>query len=327
MSRRTIFRDLETIEAAGLPVEYDATRQGYCLAAGGPGPPPAAGGARGARAGGPGQRRGRPRRLRPGRAGAGGAAQARSRGCPEESRRRAEAVDLATRPESPAPPARSRRRLVHERLLEALAPRGPRPAGRPRARPGPRDDAAGPVPDVPGERGLVGGRAVVAPSAGPAVPAGVGRVGRADRRAGGGPAAVPGRPLARPDVVGRAGAGPVRGPPPVRRRGGPGDPRRPLARLAAGRDPARRPGRPPAQLDRPEDLAPWVLGQGEHVEVLAPARLRRAVRRLAGGSLAGTPGRRRVGRVDERIRGAGWLTPPDRALEYDLRPDARLTGV
>jgi predicted DNA-binding transcriptional regulator YafY len=31
VSRRTIFRDLEAIEAAGLPVEYDAARQGYRL--------------------------------------------------------------------------------------------------------------------------------------------------------------------------------------------------------------------------------------------------------------------------------------------------------
>jgi predicted DNA-binding transcriptional regulator YafY len=32
VSRRTIFRDLEAIESAGLPVEYDAARQGYRLA-------------------------------------------------------------------------------------------------------------------------------------------------------------------------------------------------------------------------------------------------------------------------------------------------------
>ena len=32
VSRRTIFRDLETIEAAGLAIQYDATRQGYRLA-------------------------------------------------------------------------------------------------------------------------------------------------------------------------------------------------------------------------------------------------------------------------------------------------------
>jgi predicted DNA-binding transcriptional regulator YafY len=34
VSRRTIFRDLDAIEAAGIPIEYDPTRQGYRIASG-----------------------------------------------------------------------------------------------------------------------------------------------------------------------------------------------------------------------------------------------------------------------------------------------------
>ncbi len=53
-------------------------------------------------------------------------------------------------------------------------------------------------------------------------------------------------------------------------------------------------------LDRPEDMAGWVLGHGEHVEVLAPSRLRRKVRRLAAGIARsyGTPRREPVAAAD-----------------------------
>ena len=103
VSRRTIFRDLDTIEAAGLQVEYDATRQGYWLAQEAPARRPALD-----------EREvlalavlanGGSDRDAFGLAGPGRAALLKLlAGLPEESRRRAEAVDLATRPESPALP-------------------------------------------------------------------------------------------------------------------------------------------------------------------------------------------------------------------------------
>ena len=41
VSRRTIFRDLEAIELAGLAIEYDSLRRGYRLGGGTAFPPPA----------------------------------------------------------------------------------------------------------------------------------------------------------------------------------------------------------------------------------------------------------------------------------------------
>ena len=73
-------------------------------------------------------------------------------------------------------------------------------------------------------------------------------------------------------------------------------------------------------VDRPEDLASWVLGRGEHVEVLALGRLRagpsagwRRARARRHGALRGP-----AVVSTTRIRDDGWLTPPARALEYVL---------
>lgn len=293
VSRRTIFRDLEAIEAAGLPVQYDATRQGYHLAQEVP-----------ARRAALDEREvlalavlanGGSDRDAFGLAGPARAGLLKLvAGLPEASRRRAEAVDLATRPEAPAPPAEEPRRLVHERLLEALL-RGVhvrlvvREPGR-----NPEATLLAPYRMFPASGGwCVAGRSSLHRRVRLFPLAAVESVELTDE-----PASVP--PRFRVDRwLGRTWSGepgPDRGRSEVHLRfdAEAGSMIRDGRWHASQRFEALPDGRVELRLtvDRPEDLAPWVLGQGMHAEVLAPARLRKAVRRLA----------RRVARRNARPR-------------------------
>lgn len=303
VSRRTIFRDLETIEAAGLPVEYDPKRQGYRLAEGGP-----------------------PRRIAleerevlalmvlangaTDRDGFGLAASARAgllklvAGLPDGSRRRAEAVDLATRPESP-PPRDAARHAVYDRIIEAMAGGVHvrcilRDAGRDRL-----VTKLAPYRLFHGREGwYVVGRSSVhrrvrlfplaeVESAeltdDPAAVPPRFRIGRwLDRTWSGEPG--PGRFAVhlRFDEEKAAALRDTRWHPSQR-----------VEVLPDGRLDLR------LTLDRPEDLAPWVLGHGEHIEVVAPARLRKAVRRLARRVARRHEGRRREAAALSEFGGLG----------------------
>ena len=246
VSRRTIFRDLETIEKAGLRVEYDAARQGYRIASG----PPAARGIleepRGPRADRPGERGGRPRPLRPGGGREVGPAQARRRAA-----REGEAAGRGRRPGDARRVIAAARRGTAGRLRPPARrgrARGPRPSEAPRPRTGVRGDARGPLSAGRGPRRVVRDRAVVAPSGGPTDPAGAGRVGRADRRPGAGPASVSVGSMVRTERTGRARDGSAGGRPEEFRVGWPwsslSEPRRVKLRPSRRGSPRLDPGHP-----------------------------------------------------------------------------------
>ena len=119
VSRRTIFRDLETIETAGLRVEYAAARQGYRIASAASAPKATL------------EEREVVALAFLANRGAedhafGLAGSARSgliklfNNLPEGSRQRAEAVEMATRVEPPTPRRDDARRAVYDRLLDGL---------------------------------------------------------------------------------------------------------------------------------------------------------------------------------------------------------------
>ncbi len=299
VSRRTIFRDLETISLAGLPVEYDPARQGYRLAS----PDPV-------RSTGLDERevlalavllntRGESDPF-----GLHGPARSALRkllgGLPDPARRRAESVDLATHDRSPAVPFDARRRSVYEGLLEGVV-RGVkvrvtlRMPGR-----GAESTMLSPYRLVPVPEGwAVIGRSSLHRKVRLIPLARVAAVEPTDE-----PATVP--PRFRVDRwLARTWSGE------------PGPGRREIQlRFDAETAPVIRDGfwhrsqrvelLPDGRvdlrltLDRPEDLAGWVLGHGEHVEVLAPARLRREVRRLAArvARRYGAPRRESVAAAD-----------------------------
>ncbi|HEY2155003.1 MAG TPA: WYL domain-containing protein [Isosphaeraceae bacterium] len=280
VSRRTIFRDLETIGLAGLAVEYDATRQGYRIASEVP-----------VRSTGLDEREVLALAvLLNARAdadpfGLHGRARSALRklvaGLTDPARRRAEAVDLATHAQSPPIPLDAQRRSIYEGLLEGvvrgvqvrLTLRGPG-HGSERTR-------LTPYRLLPLREGwAVIGRSSLHRKVRLIPLAGVAAVELTDEAATVPPRFRVDRWLARTWS------------------GEPGPGRREVqlrfdAEMAAAicdglwhRSQRLEPlpdGRVDLRLtlDRPEDLAPWVLGHGEHVEVLAPARLRREVRRLA----------------------------------------------
>ena len=276
MSRRTIFRDLETIEAAGLRVEYDATRQGYLLADSTPAV------------------RTKPEErevlalvtlanVGADRDAFGLSGPARAglvkliAGLPEGPRRRAEALDLATRPEAPAFPREESRRVLHDRLLQAVI-RGVHVRLVVR---GDEETRLAPYRMFSARGGWsVIGRSSLHRRVRLFALAEVESVELTDE-----PAAVP--PRFRIDRwLGRTWSGepgPGRAEVHLRFvaeaastiRDGRWHPSQRLEAMPDGRVDLR------LTLDRPEDLAEWVLGHGEHAEVLAPARLRKAVRRLA----------------------------------------------
>ena len=322
VSRRTIFRDLETIEAAGLPVEYDATRQGYRLAVASPvgrtmpeehevlalvalanaGADCDAFGLTG-----------------PARAGLAKLIA----GLPEGPRRRAEALDLATRPESPAPPREETRRLVHDRLLQAFVRRVDvrlvvREAGR-RA----EETRLSPYRMFPTREGWsVIGRSSLHRRVRLFAVAEVESVELTDD-----PAAVP--PRFRTDRwLGRTWSGepgPGRSEVHIRFAAEAASAIRDGRWHASQRIEAMPDGRVDLRLtvDRPEDMAGWVLGHGEHAEVLAPAHdLGRPSAALAThGSPAGhTPAR--VARCWPRPISGGWVVDaPRSATRIRLVPE------
>jgi predicted DNA-binding transcriptional regulator YafY len=299
VSRRTIFRDLETIALAGLPVEYDPARQGYRLAS----PPPL-------RAAGLEEREIQALAVLVNTRGDsdpfglnGPARSALSKllgGLTPEARVRTEAVDLATRDQAPPAPLDPHRRAVYEGLLRAVVL-------------GVQVRLTLRVPRRGVEMTRLTPYRIVALREGWAV------VGRSTLHR-----QVRLVPLARVVAV-EVTDEPATIPPRFRvdrwlaraRSGRAGSSRREVQlRFDAETAPAIRDGllhpsqrlepRPDGRLDlrltldRPEDLAGWVLGHGEHVEVLAPARLRREVRRLAVrvARRYGTPRRESVAAAD-----------------------------
>ncbi len=280
VSRRTIFRDLETIALAGIPVEYDPARQGYRIAS----PTPV-------RSAGLEEReiqalavllntRGDSDHF-----GLGAAARSALNkllgALPLESRGRAEAVDLATRDLARPAALDPGRREVYEGLLRAVAL-------------GVQVRLTIRTPRRAAETTRLTPYRIVALRDGWAV------VGRSSLHR-----QVRLIPLARVATI-ELTDDPASVPPRFRVdnwlartwSGEPGLGRREVwLRFDAETAPAivdgfwhrsqRVESLPDGRVDlrlsvdRPEELSGWVLGHAEHVEVLAPARLRREVRRLA----------------------------------------------
>ena len=341
VSRRTIYRDLETLAAAGIPVHYRPDRQGYQLARGYSlaAPEPRREGGAGAAdhgppvEGGSGVRPAPARTRRGGQAGP-GAARRRPQPGPDPGR---------------ADPRRLQRSFARRAIESSSTTRSSTPwrngfrSGSGTATTWPRlagNDQAEPLSARPGARDLVRGRPLDVSPPGLRLPDSLDRSGHTDRRsvhdsAALQPGAVPGDGLGRWSAARtgtRSGSASVRA-------------WRPEIREAVWHRSQRLAELPDRRVDLHlvidglDEILGWVLGFGDQVEVLAPPGAAAASRRRRRCGWPGCTARcrfrrsrpsapdrrspasgcrrrlteRRPGRAFGTV-GGGWLTRPPRPI-------------